>query len=155
MLFKLTRGIFIMLILACCGCQERQSDVTSTSSELGRQHKGNPGASTVMVYYFHRTARCFTCLSIEANAAQVVKDNFHQQMADGTLIWVPFNLDDPGGEEFRREFDITTSTLVVTKRVDADRVEFEKLEKVWQLLGDPDRFSEYVTHRINKFLNDK
>jgi hypothetical protein len=66
-----------------------------------------------------------------------------------------FNLDDPKGDEFRREFDITTSTLIVAKRVDADHIEFEKLDKVWQLLGNPDGFSEYVTDRINKFLNDR
>ena len=76
-------------------------------------------------------------------------------MADGRLMWIPFNLDDPGGEEFKREFDITTSTLVVAKTVDGDHVEFEKLERVWQLMGDPDGFSEYVRDRINKFLNDK
>lgn len=153
MLFKLTQGMFVMLVLACCGCQERQSNVATASSELSRLNKDNPAEPIVMVYYFHRTARCFTCLSIEANAAQVVKNNFSPQITDGRLIWMPFNLDDPGGDEFRREFDITTSTLVVAKRVDTDRVEFAKLDKVWQLLGNPDGFSEYVTDRINKFLN--
>ena len=153
MLFKLTQGMFVMLILACCGCQERQSNVVTTSSGLNGQQKNNPAEPTVTVYYFHRTARCYTCLSIEASAAQVIKDNFPQQLADGRVLWMPFNLEDPGGEEFQREFDITTSTLVVAKRVDADRVEFEKLDKVWELLGDPDQFSEYVTQRIDKFLN--
>jgi MFS superfamily sulfate permease-like transporter len=155
MLFKLTRGVFIALILTCCGCQERQSSVATASSELSGQHKDNPADPTVMVYYFHRTARCFSCLSIEANAAQVIKDNFRQQMADGRLMWMPFNLDDPGGEEFNKEFDITTSTLVVARTAEDNRVRYKKLEEVWQLLGDPEGFSEYVTDRINKFLNDR
>ncbi|OHB73049.1 MAG: hypothetical protein A2Z25_06710 [Planctomycetes bacterium RBG_16_55_9] len=108
-----------------------------------------------MVYYFHRTARCFTCLSIENNVAKVIKSNFSQHVADSRLVWMPFNLDDPGGEEFQKEFDITYNTLVVAKTADADHVEFEKLDKVWQLQGDPDGFSEYVTNGINKFLNDR
>lgn len=155
MVFKLTRSVLITLVLICCGCQERQSDVASPSSELSSQHKDNPAEPMVMVYYFHRTARCFTCLSIEANAAQVIKNNFHQQMADDRLVWMPFNLDDPGGEEFEKEFDIASSTLVVSEIVNGNYVRYKKLEEVWHLLGDPEGFSEYVTGEINKFVNDK
>ena len=155
MLLKLTQGMFVLMILTCCSCQEQQANTAKVSSGLSRQQKNNPSESTVMVYYFHRTARCPTCLSIEASVAQVIRDNFPQQLNDGRVIWMPFNLDDPGGDEFRREFDITTNTLVVVRRVDSDLVEFEKLDKVWQLLGDPDQFSEYVTQRIDKFLNDR
>ena len=108
-----------------------------------------------MVYYFHRTNRCVTCLSIEANAAQVIKDNFRQQMTDGRLVWMPFNLDDPGGEEFGKEFDIASSTLVVAEIVNGNYVRYKKLEEVWQLLGDPARFSEYVTNEIDKFMNNE
>ena len=158
MLFKLTQGVLITLILTCygcCGCQERQSEVTSVSTELSRQHKGDPAASTVMVYYFHRTVRCFSCLSIETNAAQVIKDDFAQQMTDGRLVWMPFNLDDPGGEEFEKEFDITSSTLVVARTTNDKHVQYKKLEDVWQLLDDPEVFSDYVTNEINEFMNDK
>jgi hypothetical protein len=154
MLFKLTRSVLVVLFLSCCGCQERQSNVASVPSKVSGQQKGNPAASTVMVYYFHRTVRCVTCLSIEANVAQVIEDNFHQQMADGRLMWMPFNLDDPGGKEFEKEFEIAGSTLVVA-RTDDNRVQYKKLEGVWQLLGDPERFSEYVTDEIGKFVNDE
>ncbi|MBN2593098.1 MAG: hypothetical protein JXA81_06300 [Sedimentisphaerales bacterium] len=154
MSFKLTRGIFVTLILSCCGCQERQSNIASASSEVSGQQKDNPAASTVMVYYFHRKARCYTCLSIEASAAQVIRNNFRQQMADGTLIWMPFNLDDPGGDELEKKFDIAGSTLIVA-RTDDNSVQYKKLEGVWQLLGDDEGFSEYITDEINKFVNDK
>ncbi|HUV63866.1 MAG TPA: nitrophenyl compound nitroreductase subunit ArsF family protein [Sedimentisphaerales bacterium] len=155
MLFKLTRGVLIVLILTCYGCQEAQSDSEPASSGLSRPHKDNPASPTVMVYYFHRTNRCVTCLSIEANAAQAIQDNFPQQMTDGRLMWMPFNLDDPGGEEFRRDFDITASTLVVARTTDDNRIQYKKLEEVWRLLGDPEGFAEYVTNEINKFMNDK
>jgi hypothetical protein len=155
MLFKLTRGVLITLILTCYGCQEPQSDGEPASSAFSGQHKDNPAAPTVTVYYFHRTNRCFTCLSIEANAAQVIKDDFPQQMTDGRLMWMPFNLDDPGGEEFEKEFDIAGSTLVVAEMVNGNHVRYKKLEEVWHLLGDPAEFSEYVRDGINNLMNDK
>ncbi len=115
MLSGLTQSALIVLVLIGCGCQGPQADGKSASSGLSGQHKGNPEASTVVVYYFHRTARCFTCLSIEANAAQVIRDNFRQQLTGGRLVWLPFNLDEPGGEEFEKEFDVAGSTLIVAR----------------------------------------
>ena len=108
-----------------------------------------------MVYYFHRTARCPTCITIELNAHQVIQDNFQKQIADGRLMWMPINLDEPGGEEFEKELDIGISTLVVAKILDGNRIEYKKLNEVWTLLRDQEGFSKYVTDEINKFLNDK
>ena len=152
MLFKKTQSLFIVLVLMGCGCHSRQASNMPTSSNSGGRQNSHSDRSAVTVYYFHRTARCFSCLTIEANAAKVVKDNFSQSMADGTLIWVPFNLDDPGGEEFSEEFDLTTSTLVLARTTDDNHVRYKKLEEVWRLLGDPEGFSEYVTKEINEFM---
>jgi len=67
----------------------------------------------VIVYYFHRTMRCPTCLAIETNAAKVIEADFKQQLSDGSLTWLPSNLDDPGGEKLKKQFDISVSTLVM------------------------------------------
>ena len=152
MLFKLMQGAFIAVVLVCCGCQEREAD---GASDLYRGQNGNHGKPTIMVYYFHRTARCPTCITIELNAHQVIQDNFQKQIADGRLMWMPINLDEPGGEEFEKELDIGISSLVVAKIVDGNRIEYKKLSDVWTLLRDQEGFSKYVRDEINKFLNDK
>ncbi len=151
MLFKLMQSAFIALVLVCCGCQEREA---GTSSDLHRGQNGNNGKPTIMVYYFHRTARCPTCITIELNAHQVIQDHFQKQIADGRLMWMPINLDEPGGEEFEKEFDITISTLVAAKIVGDGRIEYTKLDKVWTLLRDQEGFSKYVRDEINGFLNE-
>jgi hypothetical protein len=170
MLFKLTQITFITLAIIFYGCQERQSNITQagtnnnlTAIELDKANGGNlnkkqsrkEGESIITVYYFHRTARCVSCMTLEANVAQVIKNNFQKQIKDGTMLWMPFNLDDSGGEEFEKKFDITISTLVVAKIPDNNRIKYKKLEKVWQLLGDQEDFAKYVTDEINKFMNDK
>lgn len=151
MLFKLMQGAFIAVFLVCCGCQEREGG----SSDLYRGQNGNNGKPTIMVYYFHRTARCPTCITIELNAHQVIREHFQKQIADGRLMWMPINLDEPGGEEFEKEFDIGISSLVVAKILDGNRREYKKLNEVWTLLRDQEGFSKYVRDEINKFLNDK
>jgi len=69
-------------------------------------------------------------------------------------MWMPINLDEPGGEEFEKEFDITISTLVAAKIVGDGRIEYTKLDKVWTLLRDQEGFSKYVRDEINGFLNE-
>ena len=151
MLFKLVQSIFIVLVLACCGCQERQVNNASASSDLNGLQDG----PAVIVYYFHGTRRCFSCLTIEANAAKVIEDNFQQQITDGSLMWTPMNMEDPGSKELTEKFGIKTNTLVVAKMADGNYIGYKKLKKVWQLIDDPEGFSEYVTDEINAFLNDK
>jgi len=148
MLFKLTQSIFIVLVLTCCGCQERQANNVSASPDLSVRQ----GRPTVIVYYFHGTRRCFSCITVETNAAQVIEDNFQRQVTDGSLKWMPLNMDDPGSEELTEKFGIKTNTLVVAKMAEGNYTEYNKLKKVWQLIDDPEGFSEYVTDEINTFL---
>jgi len=107
-----------------------------------------------MVYYFHRTARCPTCITIELKANQVIREHFQKQIADGRLMWMPINLDEPGGEEFEKGFDVGFSSLVAAKIVDGNCIEYKKLNEVWTLLSDQEGFSKYVREEINKFLNE-
>ena len=109
--------------------------------------------SIFIAYYFHRAIRCQTCLIIEMNAARVIEDNFPQQIADEKLMWIPYNLDDPGGDELEKEFDISVSTLVLAKMQDSHHTRFKKLEKVWEYVGDPALFDNYVRTEVEQFLN--
>ena len=129
----------------------RVNEESNAADTAKTQDKNNP---TVTAYYFHRTMRCPTCLSIEANAARVIEDYFPQQIADGTLTWIPFNLDEPGGEEFEKEFDVSVSTLVLAKMEDGNHTEYKKLERVWDFIGNPVKFDGYVQKEVKLFLDE-
>jgi hypothetical protein len=125
------------------GCK-KQGDSNAASSPA---MDGND--TVVIAYYFHRTIRCAGCLEIETNAKRVIENSFANQIADKKLIWAPFNLDEPGGEEFGKEFDVSASTLVLSKTKN-----YKKLEKVWQLAHDPEAFDAYVKDEVKQFLNE-
>jgi hypothetical protein len=145
-----------ILFLAIClvsavvisGCK-KQSDSNAVSSSAG-----NPNNTVVIAYYFHRSIRCAGCLEIEANAKRVIEESFATQIADKKLIWAPFNLDEPGGEEFGKEFDVSASTLVLSKTKSGNHTEYKKLEKVWQFAHEPEAFGAYVKDEVKQFLNE-
>lgn len=140
-----------MMLIICSGlillnsCQDK-----NTKTELSSE-KTSP---EIFVFYFHRTVRCSTCLEIEADTAKVLKENFPQFLADGFLKWVPFNMDDDGGEEFAKQFDITSNTLLLARISENKELKYKKLEDIWEFAGNPEELSTYVTNEINEFMND-
>ena len=145
--------ICLMLITAVSGCNE--GVLSESSADSGRFSNNTENSPTVIAYYFHRTVRCPTCLAIESNSADTIEENFSQQIDDGTMVWMPFNLDGKGGAEFKKQFDVSAIALVVAKMQDGKVVEYKKLEKVWQLVRDKQAFSEYVTSEINEYMHGK
>jgi hypothetical protein len=141
-----------MILIICSGlmlltsCQNKNAGTELLSEKTSPE---------VFVFYFHRTVRCSTCLEIEAGAAKVIKENFSQFLADGFIKWVPFNIDDEGGDEFAKQFDVNSNTLVVAK-ISKDRtLAYKKLEDVWQHVGNTEKFSKYVTDEINIFIKSE
>lgn len=146
------------LVILSCGCQEQ---VSSNANMTNAERKTvNPSmlseqtGSSVIAYYFHRTMRCHTCLTIETNAARVIENNFSQQITDGKLIWMPYNLDEAGGKDLAKEFDISVSTLVLAKMQDGKHTKFRKLDNVWAYIGDPVKFDSYIQGEVSRFLNE-
>ena len=151
MILRLLQIVCLVSAVFYFGCQEQKASVNSGGMP-NQQTIGQTDKTTVIAYYFHRTFRCPTCRAIEANAAQVIEKNFAQELADERLMWLPFNLDDPGGKELEKEFDVSISTLVIAKMKGDNNTEYKKLEKVWELLGDSDRFSQYIIEETKEYL---
>lgn len=144
--------LFLMICLVSAiissGCK-KQGDSKAMSSNAKDSNN-----TFVIAYYFHRTIRCAGCLEIEATAKRVIEENFSAQIKDKRLIWMPFNLDDQGGEEFGKEFDVSASTLVLSKEKNGNRTGYKKLEEVWQLVHEPNAFGAYVKDEVKQFLNE-
>jgi hypothetical protein len=65
----------------------------------------------VVLYYFHGARRCKTCLSMEANALEVVKSEFAEELDSGALVWKVVNYDEPENEHFIKDFKLVSSSL--------------------------------------------
>jgi len=167
---KTLHVVSIAFWLVCGGCgqssttQSGAGDSAPSAAELSRQNgpsnlmgteENDPDTAqtTVIAYYFHRTIRCIPCITVEAVAAETIEKAFHEQLADGRLTWMRINLDDNGGQEYEKQFDISGSALVVAKVDERNGMQYKKLTKVWELLSDPDALSKYVENEIDEYLN--
>ncbi len=106
----------------------------------------------VVVYYFHGYYRCMTCRTIEMYTREAVNEAFLKELGDGSLHLRVLNMQDPVNEAYVKDFKLEYYVVVLEKVVNGKRVEWKKLEGVWDLLKDKDAFKKYVVSETRDYL---
>lgn len=107
----------------------------------------------VVVYYFHRTMRCATCLAIEAYAQTEIEDAFLEPLLDGELEWHAVNLDEPQNRYFEADYELNTNALVVVETRGGQPMRWKNLERIWDLVRDEQAYKHYVQEQVGEFLD--
>ena len=127
---------------------ERQAETGAETNE----EAGGTGTKVVM-YYFHGNARCKTCLTIEMYALEAIETGFPESLRDGTLEFLPVNLEIEGNEHFIDDFQLSARTVVIERITDGKRGDYVNLHRVWELVGDKEAYIRYVQDEMEKFMN--
>ena len=130
-----------------CGCLPMSSEETAT------QGAASPRAERIVAYYFHRKARCPTCVSIESNAKQAVESGFREQLKDGRLEWRSVNYEESDNEHYATDYKIAAPCLVLVRMKGGKAVEWRVLSEVWQLAGDKSALVQLVQKNVREFLD--
>ncbi len=107
----------------------------------------------VYAYYFHRTFRCISCLSMEEMAARAIEEHFARQVQSGQVVWMPLNIEDPATEPLRQQLDVRSNGLVLVRMENGAYKDSKPLDALWGLLDRPDAFSKYVVAEVNARLS--
>ena len=128
-------------------------DTSVVSESVTAASEGPSGEQRqVVLYYFHGARRCRTCLSMEANALEVVKSEFAEELDAGTLVWKVVNYDEAENEHFIKDFKLVSSSLVLVEIQGGEQVRFNVLHDAWSLARDEWRFKKYVQKSVLDFL---
>ena len=106
----------------------------------------------VVAYYFHRTMRCPTCLSIEKQSREAVEAGYADELESGQLEWHAVNIEAPGSEHFEQDFELEASALILAEMVGDEVVRWKNLTDVWELVEDSLEFQVYVWTELGDFL---
>ena len=123
---------------------------------LGHASSADEPAATnapgdLIVYYFHRTARCPTCLSMETWTSQAVA-NVNSCPSSPKLAWRAVNLDEPENAHFAEDFQLTFGTVVVAETREGHAVRWKNLEKAWEFSDDEATYSQYLESELGPFF---
>ena len=110
--------------------------------------------SHVVVYYFHTNFRCTNCHNMEKWTKEVVDGDFKHEQASGRLVMKIFNTETKGNEHFMTDYKLYTKSVVLVLVKDGKEVKFTNLAKIWDFLGNGDKFKSYVKDEISKYLKE-
>lgn len=106
----------------------------------------------VVVYYFHTSKRCPTCLSIESQADETIKNLFSAELLQGKLDWQVINTDEPENSHFVKDYKLYTKSIILRLVRNGKQVEWKNLPEIWELVHEPENYSGYLEKEILNYL---
>lgn len=103
----------------------------------------------INVYYFHFTARCITCKTVEAEAKKSIESLYPELLKKGKINFQSINLDDPGSQNLAKRYNVGGQTLLITtddKKIDITR------EGFMYARNNPEKFKTIIKEKIDELL---
>lgn len=108
-----------------------------------------------IVYYFHTTGRCATCIRIEKLAQAVVQNEFPQLTAAGKLQFRSVDVQDPVHRHFIRDYRLVTKSVVLVEEQEGRPVRWKNLSRIWELVWYQERYQNYVRAELAAFMEGR
>lgn len=153
-------GFAIYKAMPCCsGGDTEQAAVAEakapTAAEAAPVAPAKAARKTAVVYYFYTTARCYSCNLIEAYTREAVQTRFAKPYNGWEVTFKGVNIDEKANEHFTRDYWLSSKSVVVQKFEGQKPLNWGLLKSVWQLLGDKEKFMDYVAAETRKVLDSK
>lgn len=111
------------------------------------------GGEKLVVYCFHRTVRCTTCLRAEAYTNEALEAGFAEQLADGRIEFQAVDVEQPENRHFVKEYDAIGAAVVLVQLHDGQTLRWENLVDAIRLLDEKELFVSRVQDRVRAFLD--
>ncbi len=138
----------LFLILMTAVVLISSSIILAPLAKAGADAKG----TRVIAYYFHGTFRCPTCYKLEQYSKEAIEANFKDALASGKLEFRVVNVEDKGSEHYTSDYQLYTKSLILSLVKDGKEAKWVNLEKIWEYVGNKQKFIDYVISEINGFL---
>ena len=118
------------------------------------QNKTAPAAQTkLVVYYFHATNRCATCLAIEENTKKTLQSNFAGEMKNGTIKFLSINVDEKENAALAEKYQAAGSALWITKLANGKEEKKDMTNFAFSYgRSNPEKFISGLKEEIEKEL---
>lgn len=133
---------------------DENSNLDSNSTQANNdQATAKTDESKVLIYSFHLTNRCPSCIAIEDATKKTLNTYFKEEQKSGRIKLSVLNVDDEANEKIAEKYEASGSGLFVTRV-------FKGKETTTDLIGDgfkfarnkEDKFIEILKTTINNYL---
>ena len=103
----------------------------------------------IEAYYFHFTARCVTCRTVEERAKENLGDLYPDQMKAGTITFQAANLNEKEGEELAKKLGVSGQTLLLVKG--AKQINLTN-EAFLYAMTNPEKYKAIIKEKVDELL---
>jgi hypothetical protein len=125
--------------------------VATTTEGKATAETSRPDGVTVI--NFHGAKRCRTCIGIGNLARKTLDEEFAAEEQSGKVHWQHINYDEPANAHYVKDYELVSSTVLVTLWKDGKQVKWTRLDGVWDHVGDEPTFRAYVAKGVRDLLN--
>lgn len=126
-------------------------DQSNREANLSAQTAQEQKADKVKVYYFHNTARCVSCRTLEKYTRETIEEFFQSELRDGEVEFRAINVDLPKNKDIARKYGATGSSLFINRIIDG-KDNIKQNTGVWRLLRNESNFKNYLKNKIESYL---
>lgn len=110
--------------------------------------------SQVWVTYYYTSYRCPTCKKFESYSRQAIEKGFPAELEEKRIVFRTLNLDKPENSRYVEDYKLVTKSLIVSLNRKGKEVKWKNLADIWKLVGDQEKFEEYVQRETRSFLEE-
>ena len=107
------------------------------------------------VYYFHGNARCTSCKLIEKYTKAAIEQGYQAPLKQGLVDLQMVNLESKGNDHYIEDFQLITRSVVLAVEQDGKVINYRRLDAVWQLFTDEQKFTNYIYREIGAISSNQ
>ena len=155
---QIIRGVLLVIVLGSLAIWanrefSKSRAITEAAADPSKAEPlPNVAGNQVVMTYFISGTRCESCKKIEDLASLTAKRDFPSELASGKLVFRVIDTGEPANHHYEADYKLASKTVVLSHRVDGRETEWTAMDKVWDLLDDPDGYRAYLSGTIRTYL---
>ena len=130
-------ALVLFMPIAACSAQTEKKDAKTGSSDK------------IEAYYFHFTARCYTCRNVEAKAKESIETLYPEFVIQGKISFQSVNLDDASSKTLAEKLEVYGQTLLIVK----GETKFNLTNEGFMYAGQqPEKLKAIIKEKIDGLL---
>ncbi|HLP72337.1 MAG TPA: nitrophenyl compound nitroreductase subunit ArsF family protein [Bacteroidales bacterium] len=135
--------ILTLVSLSCNSQSPKQPAASGAASE---------NSDKIEAYYFHFTARCATCRTIEADTKKNLETLYPEHIRTGLITFQSLNLDEEPSRVIAKQLGVSGQTLLLVKS--GQKINLTN-EGFMYAVPKPEKFKEIINEKVEFLLTAK
>ena len=133
--------IALLVLVPFVSCNSQQSNMQAESSDNN--------SDKIEAYYFHFTARCMTCNTIEAKVKENLQALYPNQFNQGLITFQSLNLEESANKPLAYRLGVSGQALLIVK---GDKKVNLTNEGFLYAVSKPEKFKEIINEKVDGLL---